>query len=53
MDISFNIYKDRKLSSLDEILQQKPTFRQKISYYWIALTNNQKHKLDYNIFKFS
>jgi hypothetical protein len=51
MDISFNKYKNRKLSSLDEILQKKPTFCQKISYYWIALTNNQKHKLDYIIFK--
>ena len=37
--------------TLEQILQTKPTLLHKINYYWIALINNQHHKMEYMEFK--
>lgn len=36
---------------IDTILQRKPTCTQIIKYYWIAITNNRRHKMKYIEFK--
>lgn len=45
------IIENNDFFEIDIILKKKPTCIQIIKYYWIAITNNQEHKINYMKFK--
>ena len=46
-----SIIENNDFFEIDTILQKKPTCNQIIKYYWIAITNNREHKMNYMKFK--
>ena len=46
-DISRVVHKGKKILSLRSIRRRRPRLIRQIYFYWIALTNNNKHKMDY------
>ena len=46
-----SIIENNNFFEIDTILQKKPTCNQIIKYYWIAITNNREHKMNYMKFK--
>ena len=46
-----SIIENNDFFEIDTILQKKLTCVQIIKYYWIAITNNQEHKMNYMKFK--
>lgn len=48
------IYTDSETTSyltVESIVAKQPTCCQRIRYYWVAITNNTQHKMDYMKFK--
>lgn len=46
-DISRIVHKGKKILSLRSIYRKRPRLIRRIYFYWIALTNNNRHKMDY------
>jgi len=46
-DISRIVHRGKKLLSLRSIRRKRPRIIRKIYFYWIAITNNNIHKMDY------
>lgn len=46
-DISKIVHKGKKILSFKSVYRKRPRLIRKIYFYWIALTNNNKHKMDY------
>jgi len=46
-DISRVVHKGKKILSLRSIRRRRPRIIRKLYFYWIALVNNNKHKMDY------
>ena len=46
-DISRIVHKGKKILSYRSIRRKRPRIIRKIYFYWVALTNNNKHKMDY------